>query len=160
MPCAYIGLGSNIGNSLLMLNQAIHSIAQINGIKILKKSSFYQTEPIDSSGDDYINAVIYIEINNNICTPLDLLDILQVIEINFGRERPYLNAPRTLDLDILLYDDLVYEDARLTIPHKNMLERAFVLVPLLEINANVWIPKAGYAYHYINNTVKQKIVRI
>ncbi len=162
---AYIGLGSNIGNSLLVLQKAINCIENINGVVNIKKSNFYQTSPVDSYGNDYINSVICIEFNNingehSIFTPIDLLNTLQSIELDFGRERPYRYAPRTLDLDILLYDKLVYKDERLIIPHPHMLKRAFVLVPLLELNPNICIPLAGYGRDYLQNTTHQSINRI
>lgn len=127
---AYIALGSNLGESQNTLEQAILAVEQALGLPCLAKSRFYVTAPIDSAGPDYINAVICV------CTSLeamDLLKVLQSIELAFGRERPYRNAPRTLDLDILLYGDEVSDDPVLTLPHPRMYERAFVLHPLAEI---------------------------
>ncbi|AIL32996.1 2-amino-4-hydroxy-6-hydroxymethyldihydropteridine diphosphokinase [Basilea psittacipulmonis] len=127
---SYIALGANLGNPEQTLHQAIHVMSQTPGIVVNKISSFYQTAPIDSKGDDYINAVVEIYTT---LSPMDLLQTLQKIELDFGRERPYKNAPRTLDLDVLLYEGYQSQDAILTIPHPRMYERAFVLVPLKEI---------------------------
>ena len=96
--CAYIGLGANLGDMSATLRSAVERIAQTNGIHVTAQSSLYRTAPIDSGGGDYLNAVIQIQTH---LSPLDLLAVLQSIENAAGRERPYRNAPRTLDLDIL-----------------------------------------------------------
>ena len=127
---AYIGLGANLGDTNAALDFALSQLAQTQGIRITAQSSRYRTTPIDSDGADYLNAVIQIETTLN---PLDLLIILQSIENAAGRERPYRNAPRTLDLDILLFDNQTIHLPNLIIPHPRMLERAFVLIPLHEI---------------------------
>jgi len=95
-----------------------------------RRSSLYRTAPVDSGGPHYFNAVV--ELSTHLAA-MEILDALQTIESQAGRVRPYRNAPRTLDLDILLYGDLRVNDARLQIPHPRMHERAFVLVPLAEI---------------------------
>lgn len=127
---AYIGLGANLGDMSATLRSAVERIAQTNGIHVTAQSSLYRTAPIDSGGGDYLNAVIQIETDLN---PLDLLAVLQNIENAAGRERPYRNAPRTLDLEILLFDDEIINLPNLIIPHPRMTERAFVLIPLHEI---------------------------
>lgn len=127
---AYIGLGANLGDMSATLRSAVERIAQTNGIHVTAQSSLYRTAPIDSGGGDYLNAVIQIQTHLN---PLDLLAVLQSIENAAGRERPYRNAPRTLDLDILLFDDEIIHSSTLTVPHPRMAERAFVLIPLHEI---------------------------
>jgi 7,8-dihydro-6-hydroxymethylpterin-pyrophosphokina se len=127
---AYIALGANLGDARAALRQAMHAMAALPGVALVRSSSLYRTAPVDSSGPDYLNAVV--EISTTLAPP-DLLAALQAIEQAAGRERPYRNAPRTLDLDILLYDELTLDSPALTIPHPRMDQRAFVLVPLAEI---------------------------
>lgn len=127
---AYIGLGANLGDARRTVRQAVQDLGTLPQTRLVRSSSLYRSAPIDSSGPDYINAVA------EVATTLDphaLLAELQRLELAAGRERPYRNAPRTLDLDILLYDDLTLETPTLTIPHPRMAERAFVLLPLAEI---------------------------
>jgi 2-amino-4-hydroxy-6-hydroxymethyldihydropteridine diphosphokinase len=135
MVTAYIALGANLGNTAETLKQAILAIHALPGCKLKKTSSLYKTAPLETlpghaPGDDYINAVV--EIETRLPAPT-LLQHLQQIELACGRERPYLNAPRTLDLDLLLYGDGRIESAQLTVPHPRMWQRAFVLLPLAEI---------------------------
>lgn len=127
---AYIGLGANLGDATSALRQAARQLTQTAGILSLKLSPFYRTAPIQSSGPDYVNAVAALTTN---LEPHHLLDVLQRIEQLHGRERPYRNAPRTLDLDLLLYDDKRIDTPRLTVPHPRMHQRAFVLRPLLDL---------------------------
>jgi 2-amino-4-hydroxy-6-hydroxymethyldihydropteridine diphosphokinase len=127
---AYIGLGSNLGESEDTLYRALDDIAALPHTVLHQVSDLYRTAPIDSSGPDYINAVARLA--TDLPAP-DLLLALQAIELNHGRARPYRNAPRTLDLDILCYDDLVQDSTQLTLPHPRMHLRAFVLRPLLDI---------------------------
>lgn len=130
MVTAYIGLGANLGQAQETLRQAANELAQTPGVDSLRLSPFYRTAPIDSSGPDYVNAVAGIETT---LAPILLLDALQAIETKHGRLRPYRNAPRTLDLDLLLYGDQNIDTPRLTVPHPRMHERAFVLKPLSDL---------------------------
>lgn len=132
---AWIGLGANLGDAVAQLELALTELAKLPQTRVVKRSSLYKTAPVDSSGPDYTNAVAEIKTSLN---PLDLLHQLQNIEQAAGRERPYRNAPRTLDLDLLLYGDLKLGSAELTVPHPRMMERAFVLLPLHEI-ASQWV---------------------
>ena len=127
---AYIALGANLGEPGTMLLQAMESIGGICGTALVRASSLYRTEPIESTGPDYVNAVVEVLTE---LAPLDLLAQLQQLEQRAGRERPYHNAPRTLDLDLLLYGDWQVNGPTLVVPHPRMWERAFVLVPLAEI---------------------------
>lgn len=127
---AFVALGANLGEPAQALRDALQSLDATPGVRVIRASSLYRTAPIDSSGPDYLNAVA--EITTTLCAPV-LLDALQAIEQGAGRERPYRNAPRTLDLDLLLYGAGRIESPRLTIPHPRMNERAFVLVPLAQI---------------------------
>lgn len=127
---AWIGLGANLGERAAALRQAVRAIAALPGTQVLCTSSLYRSAPVDSGGPDYLNAVAHI------ATRLDahaLLAALQAIEQGAGRERPYRNAPRTLDLDLLLYGEQRITSAQLTVPHPRMFERAFVLLPLAEL---------------------------
>ena len=127
---AFVALGANLGDAPATLRWAWAAIAALPGTRLVRSSSLYRTAPIDSSGPDYINAVA--EIATTLHAPT-LLTALQQIELAAGRERPYRNAPRTLDLDILLYGDASIHSPHLQVPHPRMGERAFVLVPLAEI---------------------------
>jgi 2-amino-4-hydroxy-6-hydroxymethyldihydropteridine diphosphokinase len=127
---AYIGLGANLGDSLSALGLAVQQLDFSPGISVAACSSYYRTAPVDSSGPDYTNAVVAIR--TTLSAP-ELLLCLQGIEAGAGRERPYRNAPRTLDLDILLYGDAQVSSTTLEIPHPRMWQRAFVLLPLAEI---------------------------
>ena len=125
-----IGLGANLGQALETLQWAVLAIAKLPQTRLLKVSSLYSTKPVDSSGPDYLNAVALVQTEQ---APLEFLQALQAIELAAGRERPYRNAPRTLDLDIELWGGWQSNEAQLTVPHPRMWERAFVLVPLAEI---------------------------
>jgi 2-amino-4-hydroxy-6-hydroxymethyldihydropteridine diphosphokinase len=127
---AYVALGANLGNAAQTLRDALQLLACRPGLRLVKASSLYRTAPIDSSGPDYLNAVA--EVATTLTAPA-LLAALQSIENANGRERPYRNAPRTLDLDLLLYGSGCIQSADLTVPHPRMGARAFVLVPLAEI---------------------------
>ncbi|WP_436278457.1 2-amino-4-hydroxy-6-hydroxymethyldihydropteridine diphosphokinase [Ottowia thiooxydans] len=127
---AYVGLGANLGDAQGSILAAMSSLGRLRQTTVTSLSSLYRTAPMDSSGPDYINAVA--EVSTGLTAP-DLLRELQRLEWAAGRERPYRNAPRTLDLDLLLYGDARIESSLLTLPHPRLHERAFVLVPLSEI---------------------------
>lgn len=127
---AYVALGANLGDAAAMVGRAMDAIGTLPDTQLMRRSSLYRTAPIDAGGPDYINAVV--EISTTLPAPL-LLEQLQKLELGAGRERAYRNAPRTLDLDILLYGHAQVQSPGLTIPHPRMNERAFVLVPLAEI---------------------------
>lgn len=127
---AYVGLGANLGDAVQALRSAVKALDQIPSTRVGAVSSLYQTSPVDSSGPDYLNAVA--ELSTALSAP-ELLRHLQVIEQRAGRERPYPNAPRTLDLDLLLFGRAHIDSPALCVPHPRMRQRAFVLVPLAEI---------------------------
>ena len=127
---AFIGIGANLGDAQASVLQAIQDMGTLPGTTLLRASSLYRTAPVDSSGPDYINAVAGI---STTLAAHALLAQLQAIENKAGRRRPFRNAPRTLDLDILLYGDDVINTPTLVVPHPRMAQRAFVLVPLAEI---------------------------
>ena len=127
---AYVGLGANLGDARATLENAFASLAALPDTRLTARSALYVTAPVDATGPDFTNAVAALDTG---LPPHDLLAQLQRIENAAGRERPYRNAPRTLDLDLLLYGDERIAGPTLTVPHPRMPERAFVLVPLAEI---------------------------
>jgi len=134
---AYVALGSNLCNPVSQVNNALSALAKIPNTNVLQCSSLYQSEPVGYDNQpDFINAVAEIETE---LTPKSLLTALLNIEQIFGRERPFPNAPRMLDLDLLLYDDIVQKTDFLTIPHPRMHLRGFVLLPLAEIASSLVI---------------------
>ena len=135
---AWVGLGANLGDRTAALRTALAALAALPGTRLLRVSSLYRSAPVDAGGPDYLNAVA--EIGTQL-PPHDLLAALQAIEHAAGRERPYRNAPRTLDLDILLYGDLRLDSATLMLPHPRMHERAFVLLPLAELAPDRVLPQ-------------------
>lgn len=157
MTVAYLGLGANLGDARQSLKDAVVCLAQQHTIAVLAKSSLYRTEPIDAQGGDYYNLVVKVE------TTLEahaLLALCHRIEHQFGRERPFRNAPRTLDLDIVLFGEERIDDPDLTIPHPRAGERAFVLVPLVEIDADVAIPGVGPAKALLAAVAHQRIEKV
>lgn len=127
---AYIALGANLGEPGETLLLAMEAIAALDGVSLIRRSALYASAPVQSSGPDYVNAVV--EVSTVLSAP-ELLAQLQQLEHLAGRERPYRNAPRTLDLDLLLYGSARIDSPALLLPHPRMLERAFVLLPLAEI---------------------------
>jgi len=127
---AYVGLGANLGDAHAAVAQALHDLGTLPRTQLMQASSLYRSAPVEATGPDYLNAVAELRTGLG---PYELLAELQRLEQAAGRQRPWRNAPRTLDLDILLYGDLRQDDPALTLPHPRMLERAFVLVPLAEI---------------------------
>jgi len=137
---AAIALGSNLGDSHAIIDAALTAIAQTPGIRLQASSHHYQTIAIGPPQPDFINACIWL---NTHLTPVTLLDLLLDIETQLGRVRRERWGPRSIDLDLLLFDDVVLDLPRLQIPHPRMNERAFVLVPLAEITPD-WIePTSG-----------------
>lgn len=154
---AYIGIGANLGNAQETVRRAIDRLSKLPESSLAQQSSLFRTAPIDAGGDDYVNAVACIK------TQLDaheLLAQLQAIENEFGRERPYVNAPRTLDLDILLYGNLQIATESLVVPHPRLTQRAFALIPLLQIDPSIAIPGKGAAHQFAPAVAGQVIARI
>jgi 2-amino-4-hydroxy-6-hydroxymethyldihydropteridine diphosphokinase len=136
---AWIGIGANLGDARQAVLDAIAGISALPQTTLSKRSSLYRSAPVDAGGPDYVNAVA--EIRTRLNAP-ELLAQLQSIESGAGRTRPYRNAPRTLDLDLLLYGAAAIASERLTVPHPRMAERAFVLLPLVEIAPQAVPPEA------------------
>lgn len=138
---AFIALGSNLENPVFQIQQAFDELKRLPGTRLISCSSLYRSAPVGRLDQpDFINAVALIETQ---LAPHDLLNALLAIEQRHGRIRESLNAPRTLDLDVLLYDALQYQDTHLTIPHPRMTQRTFVLKPLFEIAPDCNIPGHG-----------------
>lgn len=153
---AYIGLGANLGDPARTVGDAIMQLAQLPQTALVRSSSLYASAPIDASGNDFINAIALIE---TALPPHDLLQALQQIELAFGRARPFRNAPRTLDLDILLYGDEIIDKPELHVPHPRMCARAFVLLPLLELAPDIIIPGHGTAQAHLAGVRDQAIAK-
>jgi 2-amino-4-hydroxy-6-hydroxymethyldihydropteridine diphosphokinase len=143
MHQAFIALGSNLQNPQKQIQFALQTIANAPDIELIKTSSLYQTTPVGYDNQpDFINAVA--EVSTKL-TPLALMRTLLKIEASQGRERPFPNAPRVIDLDLLIYDDVVMDTDVLTLPHPRMSERGFVMLPLAEIAPKITIGTYGYA---------------
>lgn len=155
---AFIAIGSNLAEPAQQVLHALYAIANLPATRLSARSSLYLTAPVGYADQpDFINAVARI---NTKLTPHALLDALLEIEQQFGRERTFRNAPRVIDLDVLLYNDLQQHDAGLTLPHPRMHERAFVLAPLMEIAPDIMIPGLGPAANYLSATHNQALQRV
>jgi 2-amino-4-hydroxy-6-hydroxymethyldihydropteridine diphosphokinase len=151
---AYIGIGANLGDAAASVRLAIERLAQLPASDLCAQSALFRTAPVDAGGDDYVNAVARIETR---LPPQQLLERLLEIEQAHGRTRPGYNAPRTLDLDLLLYGSERIATAALTVPHPRMTQRAFVLIPLLQIDPLIEIPGMGPAHNFVPDVAAQPI---
>lgn len=142
MPTAYLGLGSNLGDSASLLRQATALLDHLPNTELVARASVYQTKPVNMAPDtpDFLNTVVSIETT---LSPEQLLRECLNIERMLGRERGQGYVSRTIDIDLLLYDDLILNTPTLTLPHPHFHERAFVLVPLLEIAPTIRHPFTG-----------------
>lgn len=127
---AYVAIGANLGDALQTVLRAFDALALLPDTRVTGRSRLYRTAPYEAQGPDFVNAVAQIETR---LTAPGVLDALQTLENQAGRQRPYLNAPRTLDLDLLFYGQARMDSARLTLPHPRWRERAFVLYPLADL---------------------------
>jgi len=155
---AFIALGSNLENPISQVRQAFDELDQLPSSKLLVYSSLYRSAPVGRLDQpDFINAVAKIETR---LSPHELLSALLEIERRHGRTRKFPNAPRTLDLDILLYDDLKCQQHGLTLPHPRISQRAFVLQPLMEIAPDCHIPGYDAIAKLLAACNKQRVERI
>jgi 2-amino-4-hydroxy-6-hydroxymethyldihydropteridine diphosphokinase len=138
---AYIGLGANLGDARQTIAAAIQTLRESNGILSLKQAPLYSSDPVDAQGPVFINTVVAVDTTLD---PLPLLDLMQAIEQEHGRERPYRNAPRTLDLDLLLYGTQTIDTPRLSVPHPRMHQRAFVLRPLQDLAPELLLAQGSF----------------
>lgn len=139
-----VGLGANLGDARATLAAAVASLHAVADSAVLRVSSLYRSAPVQAQGPDFFNAVAELETG---LSPQELLTALQAIEHAAGRERPYRNAPRTLDLDILLWNDERIDTPALSVPHPRLYERAFVLQPLAELYPGRIMPAQLQAVH-------------
>lgn len=155
---AYVALGANLGDPVATVRAAALALAGLPDSRLIAVSSLYRTAPVGLLGQpDFINAVAALETT---LPPGALLDELFAIEARFGRQRSVRNAPRTLDLDLLLHGATRCDDSRLTLPHPRMHERAFVLAPLAEIAPQLDIPGHGPAAGLLRACADQRIERV
>jgi 2-amino-4-hydroxy-6-hydroxymethyldihydropteridine diphosphokinase len=157
MTVAYLGLGANLGDARQTLKDAVVCLAQQHAITVLAKSSLYRTAPIDAGGNDYYNCVVKVDTTLG---ARHLLTLCHTIEHHFGRERPFRNAPRTLDLDILLYGDECIDEPDLIVPHPRLTDRAFALVPLVELDPALAIPRRGRADAFLPAIAEQRVEKV
>jgi 2-amino-4-hydroxy-6-hydroxymethyldihydropteridine diphosphokinase len=155
MAIAFIALGSNLQDPIQQIKRAFNAIAQLPETTLLKQSSLYKTAPVGYDNQpDFINAVAQVK---TALAPEALMRHLLAIETQFGRERPFPNAPRILDLDLLLYDALCMQSDLLTLPHPRMQSRGFVILPLAEIAADLVLPSGESVVELAKNFPQQDI---
>jgi len=152
---AYVGVGSNLDGPQRQVAQALDELDGIPGTRVVKRSSLYRSAPVGYTAQpEFVNAVAALD------TTLDpdaLLGELQAIEARHGRSRSFPNAPRSLDLDLLLYGEVEQRSARLTLPHPRMHERAFVLKPLVELDPGIAVPGRGRALDLLAACAGQRV---
>ena len=156
---AWLGLGSNLQQPVGQLKDALGRLGSADGVKVLKASGLYRTPPWgDEQQDDFINAVVQIETS---LEPPALLRVLQSIENGMGRQRGAQRwGPRLIDIDLLMQGDRQYQSEELELPHPRMHERAFVLIPLCELDATVKIPGHGIAVELLKSLDCSGIFRL
>lgn len=148
MKKAYIGIGTNIGDRLKNIQNAVAALKHLPETQVVKISDIYETEPWGyTDQDNFLNACIEVETN---LSPKALLGSCLGIEAAFGRERPFKNSPRTLDMDLLLYEDVILNEKELTLPHPRIGERGFVLVPLKDVLETLHLNNADFNEAYNN----------
>ena len=158
MHTVYLGLGSNQSEPIKQIKNAIELIQKIETSKIIKKSSLYKSLPVGYLDQpDFINQVISIQTS---LSPADLLERFQQIEFQLKRVKKIINGPRTIDIDILLFNQEIILTDDLTIPHSRMLERAFVMIPLMEIEPNILIPKISNQKEILVKLDKKTLTKI
>ena len=155
----YIGIGSNLHDPKKQVNAAIQKLLEQDEFNDLKVSKFYESEPMGPQDQgNYVNCVVRLKSG---ATPEDILLLFKGIESMMGREKsPVKWSERIIDLDIILYGDLVYQSETLTIPHKDVADRAFVLQPLIDIDPEIFIPQKGYARDLIKSCLYKNIKKI
>ncbi len=158
MITAYIGLGSNQAEPRAQIDLAFGELAALPATRLAARSPLYRSAPLDAPGQpDFVNAVAAVDTE---LSAAQLLEALQAIELRHGRKRAYHNAPRTLDLDLLLFGDAAFASPVLTLPHPRMHERAFVLRPLLDLDPRAEVPGRGAARELLRACAAQSIERM
>ena len=154
---AFVGVGANLGDARRSVVEALAALGRLPGCTLRRASALYRSAPVDAVGPDFINAVAEL---HTTLSPLALLLALQAVEQAFGRERPYLNAPRTLDLDLLLHGAAVRHAPVLTLPHPRLHLRAFVLRPLLDLAPGLAAPGLGPLADWLPGTARQTLEKL
>lgn len=154
---ALLGLGANLGDAVTTLGLACERLADVPGIWVTDRASLYSSAPLDAPGPHYTNTALKIRTT---LSPLALLDVLQSVERIFGRVRSFRNAPRTLDIDLLWYDDIEIEVPRLTLPHPRMHLRAFVLLPLVELVGDSFTLREQPVSHWLEACRDQVCIQL
>ncbi len=155
---AFIALGSNLQNPAAQIKRAFSELRTLPETRLVRQSSLYRTAPVGYDDQpDFINAAAEVA---TMLEPLELLQALLALESALGRERSFANAPRVLDLDLLLYDDRVMQTPELTLPHPRMHERGFVLFPLAEIASNLEIPGRGPVGELLRHCLSQGVEKL
>jgi 2-amino-4-hydroxy-6-hydroxymethyldihydropteridine diphosphokinase len=155
---AYVGLGSNLDEPYAQVMRAFGEIAALRQTRLAARSPLYRSVPLDAPDQpEYVNAVAAVD--TDLSAP-QLLEALLAIEARHGRQRPFRNAPRTLDLDLLLYDELAFTSPTLTLPHPRMHRRAFVLRPLLDLDPRAEVPGRGAARELLRACGDQRLERL
>lgn len=155
---AFVGLGANLEDPLRQVTQALLELDAIEHTRVLAASSLYRSAPVGfAEQPDFINAVARLQTG---LSPRELLDALHVIEKRHARQRSMRNAPRTLDLDLLLYNTLVVREDALTVPHPRMHERAFVLMPLAEIAPDAAVPGRAPVRQLLEQVDRSGVVKL
>ncbi|MDO9075430.1 MAG: 2-amino-4-hydroxy-6-hydroxymethyldihydropteridine diphosphokinase [Rubrivivax sp.] len=153
----FVGLGANLGDASATLADAVAALAALPGTQLVRGSSLYRSAPVDAFGPDFVNSVVELRTS---LSPAELLAALQALEQAHGRQRPYRHAPRTLDLDLLLFGQRECITDALTLPHPRLHERAFVLQPLLEIAPEARHPRLGALAPCAAAAAAQAVVRL
>ncbi len=154
MKKVFLSLGSNLGNKKSNIDNAINCIDK--HFKIKKVSKYYETEPIGFKGQpNFVNVALEIEVENK---PTEMYHSLRTIEISIGKEKQFRWGPRKIDIDILLYDKEIIENEELVIPHREMLNRRFVLEPLYEIAGDIDIPGEKHTLKHFLDNVKCQVI--
>lgn len=158
MTRAFVGVGANLGDPVAGVREAIAALAGLPQTRLVASSSLYRTAPLGyTAQDDFVNAACLLETD---LAPRALLDRLRAIEAAAGRERPFKDAPRTLDLDLLLYGDETIAEPGLAVPHPRLHERAFALAPVVELDPACVIPGRGLAREWLARAADQRIEKL
>lgn len=153
----FVGLGANLGDAAGTVLQAVQDLSQLPGTALVARSALYRSSPVQAEGPDFINAVAELRTT---LSPLELLRQLLALEWAHGRQRPFHHAPRTLDLDLLLMGSQQVASAELTLPHPRLHQRAFVLLPLLELAPDLVHPTLGALQQHLPAVAHQPIQRL
>ena len=158
MARAFVGVGANLGDAAAQVRAAIGALATLPGTRLVAASSLYRTAPLGYADQpDFINAAVLLE---TALAPRALLEALQAVEARSGRARSFKDAPRVLDLDLLLYGEEALHEPDLVVPHPRLHSRAFALAPLVEIDPDAVIPGRGPAKEWLARCADQRVERI